>query len=91
MQIKSDQVNQLYVELERQDCEKKKIKITAVLGDILQGAVFLVLILRTDLRIRGILGLSNLAGRLSVDSRDSGVPGNIYHNKSNVRSKNKYA
>ena len=78
--IKSAQVNQFSVELERQDCEGKKIKMTAVVGDVLQGAVILVLLLRADLRIRGILGLSKLESRLNafninVDNRNWGVSG----------------
>ena len=75
VQEKSSQVNQLYLQLEKEEIKEKKIKMTTVLGDILQGAVFLVLILRTDLRIRGILGLSDLASHLSVDQRNSSVPG----------------
>lgn len=74
VQIKSGQVNQLYLKIEKVDFEAKTAKVPAIIGDILQGAVLLVLVLRTDLRIRGILGLSNLAGHLNVDNRESGVP-----------------
>ena len=79
-------MNRMYNELESLDAKEKKIKITAVLGDIVQGAVLLVLLLRSDLRIRGALGLAKLAGRLNniagrlnnvdnMDTRSSDISG----------------
>ena len=68
-------MNRIYNELESLDMKEKKIKITSVLGDIVQGAVLLVLLLRSDLRIRGVLGLAKLAGTLNVDTRSHDTSG----------------
>ena len=78
IQVKSHQINTLSTKIERGNFATKKVKVVAVLGDILQGAVLLVLILRTDLRLRGTLGLANFAGRLNVATRDSDIPGTIF-------------
>ena len=75
IQNQSSNMNRMYNELESLDGKEKKIKITAVLGDIVQGAVLLVLLLRSDLRIRGALGLAKLASRLNVDTRSSDISG----------------
>ena len=77
IQMKSSCVNRLYNELESLDLKEKKIKIAAVLGDIFQGAVLLILLLRTDLRLRGILGFANLASRMNVDIKSSDASGEI--------------
>ena len=77
IQEKSNEINKVYTKLESEDFLAKQIKIVAVLGDILQGAVLLVLVLRTDLRLRGILGLANLANQLDVNTRDENFPGKI--------------
>ena len=65
----------MHIELESLDFKEKRIKVTAVLGDIVQGAVLLVLLLRSDLRIRGALGLAKLAGTLNVDTRNGDISG----------------
>ena len=65
----------MYIKLEGLDFKEKRIKITTVLGDIVQGSVLLVLLLRSDLRIRGALGLAKLASRLNVDTRSSEISG----------------
>ena len=55
IQEKWNEINKVYSKLES---EAKQINIASVLRDVLQGAVLLVLVLRTDLRLRGILGLA---------------------------------
>ena len=75
VQNQSSYMNRIYNELESLDLKEKKIKITSVLGDIVQGAVLLVLLLRSDLRIRGVLGLAKLAGTLNVDTRSHDTSG----------------
>ena len=75
IQSQSSNMNRMYNELESLNMKEKKIKVTAVLGDIVQGAVLLVLLLRSDLRIRGALGLAKLASRLNLDTRSSDISG----------------
>ena len=75
IQNQSSHMNRMYVELENLDFKEKRIKIAAVLGDIIQGAVLLVLLLRSDLRTRGILGLAKLAGRLNMATKTSDISG----------------
>ena len=87
IQNQSSHMNRMCIKLESLDFEEKKIKITAVLGDIVQGAVLLVLLLRSDLRIRGILGLANLASRLNMDTRTSAISGvERYHKLEIIKS-----
>ena len=72
---KSRSVNRICVQLENQGTAQRKVQITTVLVDIVQGAVLLLLVLRADLRIRGTLRLAQLAGWLGADTRDSEIPG----------------
>ena len=61
IQAKSNEVNKVYLKQERENFSTKKIAVASILGDILQGTILLVLILRTELRLRGSLGLADLA------------------------------
>ena len=61
---------------------KKAIKIPSCLGDILQGSVLMVLLLRTDLRVRSVLRLAALSQRLGIDPRNGGTSGKLFiHSK----------
>ena len=73
--MKLRSVNRIRVQLQNQETAQRKVKITTVLVDIVQGAVLLLLVLRADLRIRGTLRLAQLAGWLGADTRDSEIPG----------------
>ena len=75
IQAKSNEVNKVYFKQELEDFATKRVAVPAALGDIVQGAVLLVLILRTDLRLRGTLGLAGLTNQLDIDSRESNIPG----------------
>ena len=75
IQAKSNEVNKVYFKQELEDFATKRVAVPAALGDIAQCAVLLVLILRTDLRLRGTLGLAGLTNQLDIDSRDSNIPG----------------
>ena len=75
IQAKSHEVNKVYFKQELEDFATKRLAVPAALGDIVQGAVLLVLLLRTDLRLRGTLGLAGLTNQLDIDSRDSNIPG----------------
>ena len=59
---------------------KKKIKIVSCLGDILQGSVLMVLLLRTDLRVRSVLRLAAVSRRLGLDPRNGGTSGKFFVN-----------
>ena len=41
--------------MERNKLKKIKVKIVCCIGDILQGSSLMILMLRSDLRIRGLL------------------------------------
>ena len=75
IKIQSSSLNRMYTEIEILDFKEKKMKISAVLGDIVQGAVLLVLLLRKDLRIRGALGLAKLAGQLGIETKSEDISG----------------
>ena len=70
---KSRLINRILVQPEKQRSSQRKVQITTVLVDIVQGAVLLLLVLRADLRIRGTLRLAQLAGWLGADTRDSEI------------------
>ena len=75
VEMKSRSINRIRVQLENQRSSQRKVQITTVLVDIVQGAVLLLLVLRADLRIRGTLRLAQLSGWLGADTRDSEIPG----------------
>ena len=53
--------------MERNKLKKVKVKIVCCIGDILQGSSLMILMLRSDLRIRGLLGLTKMATNIGVD------------------------
>ena len=47
--------------------KRSKVKIVCCIGDIIQGSMLMILMLRRDLRIRGLLGLTKMSNKIGID------------------------
>ena len=47
--------------------KRSKVKIVCCVGDIIQGSTLMILMLRRDLRIRGLLGLAKMSNKIGID------------------------
>ena len=63
----SEEIEATEKRMERNNLKKIKVKIVCCIGDILQGSSLMILMLRSDLRIRGLLGLTKMATNIGVD------------------------
>merc|ERR1712218_738905 len=57
--------------------KKKGLKIISTVGDLLQGSILTILLLRRDLRTRSLLTVSSLSGHLGLNLAGMGTPGNV--------------
>ena len=53
--------------MEKNGQKRSNIKIVSCIGDIIQGSTMMTLMLRSDLRIRGLLGLTKTANNIGVN------------------------
>ena len=53
--------------METNNQKRSKVKIICCIGDIIQGSTLMILMLRRDLRIRGLLGLAKIANKIGTD------------------------
>ena len=63
----SEDVGQTERRIETNNQKRSAVKIVCVIGDIIQGSTLMLLMLRRDLRIRGLLGLSKMANNIGTD------------------------
>ena len=63
----SEEILETEKRMERNNLKKIKVKIVCCIGDILQGSSLMILMLRSDLRIRGLFGLTKIATNIGVD------------------------
>ena len=63
----SEEIEATEKRMERNKLKKIKVKIVCCIGDILQGSSLMILMLRSDLRIRGLLSLTKMATNIGVD------------------------
>ena len=67
----SEEIEATEKRMERNNLKKIKVKIVCCIGDILQGSSLMILMLRSDLRIRGLLGLTKMATNIGIDPSKS--------------------
>ena len=63
----SEEIIQTEKRIERNSRKRSNIKIVSCIGDIVQGSTMMILMLRSDLRIRGLLGLTKAANNIGMD------------------------
>ena len=68
-------IEQAKLNIENLDSQKKQIKTVSILGDILQGSILIVLLLRPDLRIRSFFEGVSMSGSFGIDLKKLGTPG----------------
>merc|ERR1719237_119637 len=73
----SDQINQTEAELEKRKQARMRVKICSVLGDIMQASVLAILLLRSDLRVRGALISLRKMNIVGGKSDDGGTQGKL--------------
>ena len=72
---KSEDINESERRMETNNQTRGKIKIVCCVGDILQGSMLIILTLRKDLRIRGLLGLTKVTHMIDSDPSNLGLRG----------------
>ena len=63
----SEDIGETERRIEDNNKKRSKVKIVCCIGDIIQGSALVILMLRSDLRIRGLLGLSKMANNIGID------------------------
>ena len=56
---------------------RTQLKIISTVGDLLQGSILTILLLRPDLRVRSMLRFSSLSAHLGLNVREFGALGNV--------------
>ena len=63
----SEDIGETERRIEDNNKKRSKVKIVCCIGDIIQGSALVILMLRSDLRIRGLLGLSKMANNIGIN------------------------
>ena len=63
----SEDIGQTEMRIETNNQKRSAVKIVCCIGDVMQGSTLMLLMLRRDLRIRGLLGLSKMADKIDTD------------------------
>ena len=71
----AEKVEESNLNLEVLGDRRRQIKLISCFGDILQGCVLMVLLLRTDLRIQSLLQFSSMCRKIGIDPRNGGASG----------------
>ena len=66
------------INLENLDMQRKQLKAVSILGDILQGSILILLLLRPDLRIRSFFNSVSMSGSLGINLKELGTLGNAH-------------
>ena len=71
-------IEQGKINLENLDMQRKQLKAVSILGDILQGSILILLLLRPDLRIRSFFNSVSMSGSLGINLKELGTLGNAH-------------
>ena len=75
---KSEHINRSELKLENYKSMERELSVISCIRDITQASVLLVLLLRTDLRVRGILGLAAVGNKLNnIGIGEGDIPGKL--------------
>ena len=66
------------INLENMDKQRKQLKAVSILGDILQGSILILMLLRPDLRIRSFFNSVSMSGSLGINLKELGTLGNAH-------------
>ena len=78
----AQEIEEVDIKTEVLDTKRRKIRVISCLGDILQGCVLMLLLLRTDLRVRSLFQFSSMCHQFGLDPRKGDTAGNIFCNLS---------
>ena len=71
----AEKIEEANINIEVLGDRKREIKVIGCFGDILQGCVLMVLLLRTDLRVRSLLQFASVCRNIGIDPKNGGTPG----------------
>ena len=74
----AQEIEQGKLNLENLDTQRKQLKAVSILGDILQGSILILLLLRPDLRIRSFFNSVSMSGSLGINLKELGTLGNAH-------------
>lgn len=77
-------IEQAKLNLENLDNQKRQIKTVSILGDILQGSILIIMLLRPDLRLRSFFEGVSVSGSLGINLKKLGTLGIYAHLNKNV-------
>ena len=63
----SEDIGQTERRIEANNQKRSAVKIVCCIGDVIQGSALMILMLRRDLRIRGLLGLAKMANNIGTE------------------------
>ena len=72
-------IEQAKISLESLDMQRKQMKMVSILGDILQGSILIVLLLRPDLRVRSFFNSVSMSRSLGLNQNGLETLGNTDH------------
>ena len=72
-------IEQAKISLESLDMQRKQMKMVSILGDILQGSILIVLLLRPDLRVRSFFNSVSMLRSLGLNQNGLETLGNTDH------------
>lgn len=72
----TERINQRELKLEKRKAARMRVKVCSVLGDIMQACVLAILLLRSDLRVRGALISLKQTNFMGGKSNGGGIQGN---------------
>ena len=72
----TEKINQRELKLEKRKAARMRVKVCSVLGDIMQACVLAILLLRSDLRVRGALISLKQTNFMGGKSNGGGIQGN---------------
>ena len=75
----SEDIGEMEKKIEVNKQKRRRMKIVCCIGDIIQGSALMILTLRRDLRIRGLLGLVKVANWIGTDPSKLRYVLNILH------------
>ena len=74
----AQEIEEVDINTEVLGAKRREIRVISCLGDILQGCVLMLLLLRTDLRIRSIFQFASVCHQIGLDPRQGGRAGKSF-------------
>ena len=74
----AQEIEEVDIKTEVLGTKRREIRVISCLGDILQGCVLMLLLLRTDLRVRSVFQFSSMCHQFGLDPRKGDTAGKSF-------------